>query len=153
MHKAKQEAGGEGWANRAALALKKAGYKLTPQRLKILEILEAKRYEHPTFTELLEAVRAEMPTISTSTLYSFLLVLEELGIVNLFSWNGETRVEVNPEPHVNVLEAGSRRIHDIWDDQLVREVEQLLRRHGIHGRLAMVNVVVYPENRPSPGKH
>jgi Fur family peroxide stress response transcriptional regulator len=137
-----------GWASRAAHELKRRGYKLTPQRLKILEILERMRFEHPTFTRILEAVRREMPTVSTSTLYSFLLVLDELGLVHLFSWNGETRVEVNPEPHVNVIESGSGRIRDIWDKRVVEEVEALLRRHGIRGRLLMLNAVITPEEAP-----
>jgi Fur family peroxide stress response transcriptional regulator len=139
------EARTEGWASKAAEALRRAGYKLTPQRLKLLEILERRFKEHPSFKELYEEARKEMPTMSTSTLYSLLLTLEGLGLVRLFSWEGETRVEVDARPHINVLQPHSPEIIDIDDPEAVRAVEEALKRKGVKGRLAMVNVVVYPE--------
>jgi len=137
--------GGE-WSRRVAEALRRAGYKLTPQRLKLLEILERLRYEHPTFNRLLEEARREMPTMSTSTLYSFLMVLQDLGFILLFPWEGETHVEVNPQPHVNVLDPRTGRITDIWDEGLVRELSRLLERHGVRGKLAVVNVILHPSS-------
>ncbi len=146
MHTSQEEAG-RGWAARAAETLRRNGYKLTPQRLKILEILERRYKRHPSFKELLEAVKAEMPTISTSTLYSFLLTLEKLGLIRLFSWEGETRVEVDVKPHINVLHPRSAEIIDVHDEEIARLIEEKLRQHGIKGRLAMINAVVYPEHQ------
>ena len=139
------EAGGRGWASRAAEALRRAGYKLTPQRLKLLEILERRFKDHPSFKGLYEEAKREMPTMSTSTLYSFLLTLESLGLVRLFSWEGETRVEVDARPHINVLHPHSTKIIDVDDPEAVKAVEEALRRRGLKGRLAMVNVILYPE--------
>ncbi len=135
-----------GWSLRAAEKLRESGYKLTPQRLKILEILERDYKRHPSFKELLEAVKAEMPTVSASTLYSFLLTLEKLGLIRLFSWEGETRVEVDTKPHINVLKVHSNEIVDVYDPELAGVIEERLRAHGIKGRLALINVVVYESN-------
>ncbi|USH00302.1 transcriptional repressor [Thermococcus argininiproducens] len=91
------------WREKAVTALRKAGYKLTPQRLKLIEILEDIGSEHPALTEVLRRVRKEFPTMSFSTLYSNVLTLKKLGLIEVFSLNGETRVELNINPHINLI--------------------------------------------------
>ncbi|WP_367883746.1 transcriptional repressor [Thermococcus peptonophilus] len=80
-------------------------------------------------------MREDFPTVSFSTLYSNLITLKELGLVELFSIEGETRVELNTEPHINLINGDS--IVDIDDPEII---EALKKRLGKEVKL--VNVLV-----------
>ncbi|WP_297091652.1 Fur family transcriptional regulator [Thermococcus sp.] len=123
------------WREKAVERLKRGGYKLTPQRLRLIEVLDELGKSHPSLTELLEEIRKEFPTMSFSTLYSNLLTLRELGLVELFSLEGETRVEVNTEPHVNIIEG--ERIIDVNDPEIIEAIRRKTGR-----RVKLVNVLV-----------
>jgi Fur family peroxide stress response transcriptional regulator len=123
------------WEEKALEVLKKNGYKLTPQRLKLIEVLGEMGSEHPSIGRLLARVREDFPTVSFSTLYSNLLTLKELGLVELFSVEGETRVEINTEPHINII--SGEKIVDVDDPEII---EALKRKLGKEVRL--VNVLV-----------
>ena len=123
------------WKEKAVERLRKKGYKITPQRLKLLEVLERIGKRHPSLGEVHERVKAEFPTVSFSTLYSNVLTLRELGLVELFSLEGETRVEVNTRPHVNLIEGN--RIIDVNDPEII---ETIRRKTGRNVKL--VNVLV-----------
>ncbi|WP_297480319.1 Fur family transcriptional regulator [Thermococcus sp.] len=102
--------------------LRKKGYKITPQRLKLLQILEEIGKTHPSLGEVHEKLRKEFPTVSFSTLYSNVITLKELGLVELFFLDGETRIEVNTRPHINIIE--SERIIDINDVGIIETIER-----------------------------
>ncbi|WP_297487211.1 Fur family transcriptional regulator [Thermococcus sp.] len=123
------------WKERAVEALKKKGYKMTPQRLKLLEVLDEIGERHPSLGEVHNALKGEFPTVSFSTLYSNVLTLRELGLVELFSLEGETRIEVNTKPHVNLIEGS--RIIDVNDPEII---EAIRRKTGRNVKL--VNVLV-----------
>ena len=123
------------WRKKAIEKLREKGYKLTPQRLKLVEVLAEVGETHPPLSELLEEIRKEFPTMSFSTLYSNVLTLRELGLVELFSLGGETRVEVNTEPHVNLIEG--KRIIDVDDPEII---DVLQRKTG--RKVKLVNVLV-----------
>jgi Fur family ferric uptake transcriptional regulator len=60
--------------------LKEKGYKLTPQRIMVLDTLhEAK--EHITAPEIYSRVRAKYPGINKSTVYRTLELLKEMDLV------------------------------------------------------------------------
>nr|WP_240922750.1 transcriptional repressor [Thermococcus sp. Bubb.Bath] len=63
--------------------------------------------EHPSMNRLLERIRRDFSTVSFSTLYSNLLTLKELGLVELFLIEEATRVEINTKPHVNLIRGKS----------------------------------------------
>ena len=119
----------------AVEARRKKGYKITPQRLKLLEVLEEIGKKHPSLGEVHERLRREFPTVSFSTLYSNVLTLRELGLVELFSLEGETRIEVNTTPHVNLIEG--EKIIDVNDPEII---EAIRRKTGKNVKL--VNVLV-----------
>jgi Fur family peroxide stress response transcriptional regulator len=60
--------------------LKERNFRLTPQRLAVLEILTASQ-DHPTVAQVFEAVRAKFPTTSLATVYKTVLLLKELNEV------------------------------------------------------------------------
>ncbi|ASJ09403.1 Fur family transcriptional regulator [Thermococcus siculi] len=123
------------WKEKAVGLLKEKGYKLTPQRLKLIEVLEEMGSDHPSMSSLLDRVREDFPTVSFSTLYSNLLTLKELGLVELFSIEGETRVEINTKPHINLI--SGERIVDVDDPEIIEALKKRLGRE-----VKLVNVVV-----------
>ena len=123
------------WKEKALKELKENGYKLTPQRLKLLDVIEETGKSHPSLNDLLEEVRKDFPTMSFSTLYSNLQTLRELGLVELFSLGGETRVELNTKPHINLISEGE--IIDLNDPEIIEAIQQKTGK-----RVRLVNVLV-----------
>ena len=58
--------------------LRKAGFRLTPQRLAIIDLLEGNR-SHPSAYVIFEQMQQKFPTISLATVYKTLKVLVEIG--------------------------------------------------------------------------
>ena len=123
------------WKEKALKKLRENGYKLTPQRLKLLDVLEETGKSHPSLNDLLEEVRKDFLTMSFSTLYSNLQTLRELGLVELFSLGGETRVELNTKPHINLI--SGEEIIDLSDPEIIEAIQ---RKTG--KRVRLVNVLV-----------
>ena len=61
-------------------AVKKAGVKLTHQRLEIFREVAAS-VEHPNAEAVMKALRPRMPTVSLDTVYRTLWLLNDLGLV------------------------------------------------------------------------
>lgn len=61
--------------------LKIKGYKLTPQRRAIVEILVSNEGKHLTAEEIYDLVKVDCPEIGLATVYRTIVLLEELGIV------------------------------------------------------------------------
>ena len=123
------------WKEKAIGRLKESGYKLTPQRLKLVEILGRIGDEHPSLKDILNEIKAEFPTMSFSTLYSNVLTLRELGLLELFSLDGETRVELNMEPHINLISGG--KVIDFNDPEIIERIREKTGRN-----VKLVNVLV-----------
>jgi len=70
--------------------LKKAGYKLTHQRLVILDYLLKSR-DHPSADMIYEDLRRHYPTISLATVYNTLEVFSRIGLVVDVGAPGERR--------------------------------------------------------------
>ncbi|MEM0302359.1 MAG: transcriptional repressor [Archaeoglobaceae archaeon] len=128
------------WKQKAIEALKSANLKLTPQRLKLIEIIAEIGNRHPTLAEILEKVREEFPTTSFSTLYTNILMLKALGLLEIFAIGDETRIELNLKPHINVFD---REIRDFCDDELMRKIEE-----KIGMKVKIVLVFVDKETKP-----
>lgn len=88
--------------------LKRAGLKLTPQRIAIVREL-ADDLSHPTAQALFERLRPAYPTMSFATVYSTLDVLVDRGLVaaarSLDSEQGARAVRFDPnvEPHHHAI--------------------------------------------------
>ena len=80
-------------------AAKKAGVKLTHQRLEIFREL-ASSLEHPDAETLLRAVQGRMPTVSLDTVYRTLWMLNDLGLITtLGPRRGSVRFDANLQHH------------------------------------------------------
>lgn len=78
--------------------LKRAGLKLTPQRMAIVREL-ANDCTHPTAQELFERLRPAFPTMSFATVYNTLDALEKLRLVGSLRLGSAVRFDPNTTPH------------------------------------------------------
>ena len=109
-------------------ALRKANYRITPQRMAVCQFLAETR-SHPTPSEIYHAVKAQFPTISRATVYNTVAVLKEVGeIIELPAGNGAgVRYETDITPHVNLTCTRCGRIYDVALDnldQVMQEIDQ-----------------------------
>lgn len=84
-------------------ALRKAGVKVTRQRLEIIrEVVIAKG--HPSVGEVYEAVRVMMPSISLDTVYRTMRTLAVMGMIHPVGSSGErVRFDADRTPHHHFL--------------------------------------------------
>ena len=61
--------------------LKEKGYKLTPQRRAILDIIIDKEGQHLTAEEIYDEVKKICPDIGLATVYRTVLLLEEVNVI------------------------------------------------------------------------
>jgi Fe2+ or Zn2+ uptake regulation protein len=101
--------------------LRQKGLRLTPQRLELLKILDERGKGHPSFSEVYHEMRKKLPSVSQSTILKNMTLFEEMGIVQSFSFKGETHYELNLSPHVNFVD-DKGKIVDIEGE----EIEDLL---------------------------
>jgi Fur family peroxide stress response transcriptional regulator len=79
--------------------LKTKNIGLSYQRLKVLEYLIQNRC-HPTVEQIYFDLRKEIPTLSKTTIYNTLRVLEEAGLVKVITIeDNETRYDIVTENH------------------------------------------------------
>jgi len=107
-------------ARRAELsaAVKKAGIKLTHQRLVIFEEL-ASTEEHPAAETLFQAVRRRMPTVSLDTVYRTLWMLRDLGLVTTLGPSRDgVRFDVNLDRHHHYVCVRCGLVRDFTSDEL-----------------------------------
>jgi len=124
--------------------LRRKGYRVTPQRLEVVRAIWENRAEHPALRSLYDRVRKSMPTTSFSTLYSTVMKLSELGYVKLFDLGGETRIEVNMKPHINIIYPEEGRVVDVEDHELV---SLIAGRLNLRNKDFLVNIVIYGGHR------
>jgi Fur family peroxide stress response transcriptional regulator len=118
--------------------LRDKGYRLTPQRVEVINLVMEKlaKKEHPTFNDILTEVKQKMPSISASTVYSILKLMEENGFVVSFEHDGRTYYD-SVTPHINVVCVNTNKVIDIEAEEIVGA----LRRRGIHPSSIVVKAV------------
>jgi len=92
---------------------KHLGFKLTPQRLAILDYLDGNT-RHPSADEVYRAVSKKFPTMSFATVYNTLDVLRQRGgVLELTIDADKKRFDPNTEPHHHLICVQCKRIVDI----------------------------------------
>ena len=83
--------------------LKKAGMRITPQRIAICKLL-AESHSHPTAADIYGEIKGQYPSLSLATVYNTLETLVAQGVVNALGQAGDGRVHFDPhtEPHINL---------------------------------------------------
>lgn len=83
--------------------LRRSGSRVTPQRLAIVEAVFGSQ-EHPTAAAVYEQVHGQYPTMSLTTVYKTLHMLESLGEVKpVLTDAGTTHYDANVSPHVHAV--------------------------------------------------
>ena len=109
--------------NRVIEKYRKAGLKLTPQRLAILKFLEGNT-SHPSADEIFKAVKREYPTISFSTVYNTIDALKKRGeIMELTIDPAKRHYDPNTTPHHHVVCVECGRIGDVFDEEVDAKIE------------------------------
>jgi Fe2+/Zn2+ uptake regulation proteins len=105
--------------------LREKGYRVTPQRVEVINLVMEKlaKKEHPTFNDILNEVRQKMPSISASTVYSILKLLEESGFIVSFEHEGRTYYD-SVTPHINVVCVNSNRVIDLDDVEIIEALKR-----------------------------
>jgi Fe2+ or Zn2+ uptake regulation protein len=124
--------------------LKRAGLKMTPQRIAIVRLF-ADDDSHPTAQTLFERLRPEFPSMSFATVYNTLDALADAGLSNTLRLGSAARFDPNTTPHHHAVcercgavrdipahslassQAASRRVSKVAPGFLVRSVERVYR--------------------------
>ncbi len=93
-------------------ALRKNGYKITPQRLAVIEYIKESP-GHFTAEEVYRNIKQKEPTITLATVYNIFRAMKKSGIVKSFEANGSTIYETNNRRHANFLCSSCGKIEDI----------------------------------------
>ncbi len=83
-------------------SLKTKGYKLTPQRKAILDVIIENKGEHLTSEEIYDIVKTVRPETGLATVYRTLILFEDLDVVyrhNFGDGCGRYELNINKEEH------------------------------------------------------
>ena len=107
--------------------LKEKGYKLTPQRRAILDIIIDKEGQHLTAEEIYDEVKKICPDIGLATVYRTVLLLEEVNVIYKLDLNdGCSRYELvhsdEEHRHHHLICDKCKKVIEVQDD-LLEELE------------------------------
>jgi len=96
--------------------IRETGFRLTPQRLAIVEYLIGNR-EHPSVEKIYTDLKPKYPMLSLSTVYNTVKVLKAIGeIQELTISEDRVYLEPNLQPHYHFLCLECGQIYDIWPE-------------------------------------
>jgi Fur family transcriptional regulator, peroxide stress response regulator len=112
-------------------ACRKAGMKLTHQRLEIYKALAAST-DHPSAEDLHRRIRGKLPTVSLDTVYRTLDTLERHSLVGKVPVvKGPARYDAAMHPHHHCVCSKCRKIEDLtWEAVDAMELPSGSRQWG-----------------------
>jgi Fur family peroxide stress response transcriptional regulator len=112
--------------------LKAHNFRLTPQRLAVLEILAASQ-DHPSVERIYEQVKETFPTTSLATVYKTIALLKEVKEILEIQFSESSRFDGNkPYPHPHVICLNCKKILDPDLMGLGQLTQEAARRTGFH---------------------
>lgn len=110
--------------------LKEKGFKLTPQRKSILDVIVANEGKHLSAEEIYELVKGERPEIGLATIYRTMQMFDEVGMVYKHNFDdGRSRYELyhdEDHQHHHLICINCGKVVEVEEDlleQLEHEVE------------------------------
>jgi Fur family peroxide stress response transcriptional regulator len=89
------------------------GFKLTPQRIAILDYLDGNK-EHPSAEEIYRAVSVKFPTMSFATVYNTLDALRKRGMLLEITIDpNKKRFDPDSEPHHHLMCIRCKKVADV----------------------------------------
>ncbi len=119
-------------ARKITSILKQRGYKLTPQRRAVLNIIAASQ-DHLTPVDIHERTRREYPGIGLVTVYRTLAILAELGLICEVHAGGSCRSYLMRRPlehHHHLICSECGKVIDFADCDLDKLEQRLSRATG-----------------------
>lgn len=115
--------------------LKGNGYKLTPQRKEILDVLEKHTGRHLSIDEIYDMVKQSNPEIGLATIYRTLLLFDNMGIVQKIDLDdGFSRYELNRNTkdhgHHHLICMNCGEVSEVEEDLLESLEQQILKEQG-----------------------
>ena len=112
---------------KAIVALKESGVRITPQRHAVLDYL-MNSVIHPTADDIYKALEGKFPNMSVATVYNNLRVLRENGLVRELTYgDSSSRFEINLTDHYHIICESCGKIVDFHYPSL-DEVESLAEK-------------------------
>ena len=122
--------------------LKELGYRITPQRIAIVEII-TRDDNHPTVDQVYMKVKNDFPMTSRATVYKTVGLLKDMGeIMELNISNGSSHYDgFNPSMHPHLVCNNCNEIIDLEDDIFQQFPLEAVQRYGY--KLQGHNVTIY----------
>lgn len=125
----------------AAQKLKKAGLKITPQRMSILSEL-ADNYDHPTADSIYQKIKLRLPNISFDTVNRTLISFAQSGVIKIAEGQGGAkRYDPMTEPHHHFHCMLCNRIIDFANKRYdrIRLPESITKKHHVLDQKIVLN--------------
>ncbi|MDP9001696.1 MAG: transcriptional repressor [Myxococcota bacterium] len=114
--------------------LRRAGLKLTPQRIAIVRLFAGDR-SHPTAQDLFERLRLSFPSMSFATVYNTLDALARAGLAGVVRLPGKrgdaARFDPNTGPHHHAVCDGCGEVLDIPAGTLTPTCAAIKKLRGV----------------------
>jgi len=125
-----------------ALRFKELGYRITPQRMAIVEII-IQDASHPTVEQVYMKVKNDFPMTSRATVYKTIGLLKDMGeIFELNISNTSSHYDgFNPNRHPHLVCNFCNEIIDLGDDIFRQMPVEAVQQHGY--KLQGQNVTIY----------
>ncbi|MDF2565549.1 MAG: perR 1 [Massilibacillus sp.] len=95
--------------------LREKGFKVTPQRLAIYDVLY-NTTEHPSAEVIFNQLQPRYPTMSLATVYKTIEILKEIGLVQVLNVGEDSfRYDANTDNHPHVRCMVCKRVDDIFE--------------------------------------
>ncbi|MEA4849030.1 MAG: Fur family transcriptional regulator [Clostridiaceae bacterium] len=112
--------------------LKEKGYKLTPQRRAILDIILETEGRHLSAEEIYELVKVKCPDIGLATVYRTMQMFEEVGLIYKHNFDEvRSRYELNHHneyhKHHHLICIGCNRVIEVEED-LLEQLESSIEK-------------------------
>ena len=114
--------------------LREKGYKLTPQRRAVLNIIMENQGEHLNTEEIYDLVKVQCPDIGLATVYRTLQILDEMGLILKINLDdGCSRYEYNhhqdDHQHHHLICQNCGKIIEVGEDLLEPLEEQITEKY------------------------
>ncbi len=113
--------------------MKDKGLKVTPQRIAVLEALQASK-GHPSAEMIYENVREKNPNIAVATIYKILQTFEKNDIIRRINTGSDIiRYDADMHHHHHLYSSESEKVADYHDEQLNRLLADYFKDKQIPG--------------------
>ncbi|MGB7604331.1 MAG: Fur family transcriptional regulator [Lutisporaceae bacterium] len=116
--------------NEIVQILKEKGFKVTPQRIAVFDILKNTK-EHPTVEVIYNKLEPMYPTMSLATVYKSLEVFKKLNLVQeLNVGEDKFRYDANVKQHPHIICIDCGKVDDVDDEMFFNLSEQVANKTG-----------------------